>query len=147
MNFQHKDTFSSRYTATLLKMGSYSSTRMCQYWDIHKDVSILGYSLNLLSSLLTILLTCPNSDTLLCYSNEPFLTVKVMSHHREKYTCHLVSHARPQLPSCQSLSVSGGGEYNIVSGRYWGQVYSSQGRLYCAVLAYQKPTFIASTAS
>ncbi len=30
---------------------------------------------NLLSSVLTILLTCPNSDTLLCYSNDPFLTV------------------------------------------------------------------------
>ncbi len=31
--------------------------------------------LNLLSSIMTILLTCPNSDTLLCYSNDPFLTV------------------------------------------------------------------------
>ncbi len=45
---------------TLLKMGSYSSTTM------------LGQSLNLLSSILTILLTCPNNNTLLCYSNEPF---------------------------------------------------------------------------
>ncbi len=38
-------------------------------------MSVLGQSLNLLSSILTILLTCPNSDTLLCYSNDPFLTV------------------------------------------------------------------------
>ncbi len=30
-------------------------------------MSVLGQSLNLLSSILTILLTCPNSDTLLCY--------------------------------------------------------------------------------
>ncbi len=37
-------------------------------------VSVLGQSLNLLSSILTILLTCPNSDTLLCYNNDPFLT-------------------------------------------------------------------------
>ncbi len=47
---------------TLLKMGCYSSTTMCQ-------------SVNLLSCILTILLTCPNNNTLLCYSNEPFLTV------------------------------------------------------------------------
>ncbi len=45
----------------LLKIGSYSSTAMCQYWDNH---------LILLSSILTILLTCPNNNTLLCYSNE-----------------------------------------------------------------------------
>ncbi len=51
--------------ATLLKMGSYSSTTMCQYWTIA----------NLLSSILTILLTCPNNDTVLCYSNDSFLTV------------------------------------------------------------------------
>ncbi len=40
---------------------------MCQYWD----------NLNLLSSILTILLTYPNSDTLLCYSvmNDSLLTV------------------------------------------------------------------------
>ncbi len=38
-------------------------------------MSILGQSLNLLNSILTILLTCPNNNTLLCYSNEPFLTV------------------------------------------------------------------------
>ncbi len=44
---------------------SYSSTTMCQYWAI----------VNLLSSILTILLTCPNNDTLLCYSNDPFLTM------------------------------------------------------------------------
>ncbi len=30
---------------------------------------------NLLSSILTILLTCPNNDTVVCYSNDPFLTV------------------------------------------------------------------------
>ncbi len=35
----------------------------------------IGQSLNLLSSILTILLTCPNNNTLLRYSNEPFLTV------------------------------------------------------------------------
>ncbi len=35
----------------------------------------MSQSRNLLSSILTILLTCPNSDTLVCYSNEPFLTV------------------------------------------------------------------------
>ncbi len=34
-------------------------------------MSVLGQSLNLLSSILTILLTCPNSDTLVCYSNDP----------------------------------------------------------------------------
>ncbi len=39
-------------------------------------MSVLGQSLNLLSSILAILLTCPNNNTLLCYSNEPFLTVK-----------------------------------------------------------------------
>ncbi len=39
-------------------------------------VSALGQLLNLLSSILTILLTCPNNNTLLCYSNEPFLTVQ-----------------------------------------------------------------------
>ncbi len=36
----------------------------------------IGRSLNLLSSLLTILLTCLNGNTLLCYSNDPFLTLK-----------------------------------------------------------------------
>ncbi len=36
----------------------------------------LGQSLNLLSSILTIILTCPNNNTLLCYNNEPFLTVQ-----------------------------------------------------------------------
>ncbi len=46
-------------------MGSYSSTSCVR----------IGQSLNLLSSILTISLTCPNSDTLLCYSNDPFLTV------------------------------------------------------------------------
>ncbi len=60
---QDKAVKTSTGTA-LLKMGSYSSTTM----------SVLGQSLHLLSSILTILLTCPNSDTL-CYSNEPFITV------------------------------------------------------------------------
>ncbi len=46
-------------------MGSYRSTTMCQYWD----------NCYLLSRILTILLTCPNNDTVLCYSNDPFLTV------------------------------------------------------------------------
>ncbi len=50
----------------LLKMGRYSSTI---------DVSVLGQQLSLLSSILTILLTCPNNDTLLRYNNDPFLTV------------------------------------------------------------------------
>ncbi len=35
----------------------------------------IGTIANLLSSILTILLTCPNNDTLLCYSNDPLLTV------------------------------------------------------------------------
>ncbi len=35
----------------------------------------IGKFLNLLSSILTNLLTCPNNNTLLCYSNKPFLTV------------------------------------------------------------------------
>ncbi len=39
------------------------------------DVSVLGQSLTLLSSTLTILLICHNNDTLLCYGNNPFLTV------------------------------------------------------------------------
>ncbi len=52
-------------TAALLKMGCYSST----------TVLVLGQLLSLLSSILTILLTCPNSDTWLCNSNDPFLTV------------------------------------------------------------------------
>ncbi len=38
-------------------------------------MSVLGQSLSLLRSILTILLTCPNSDTLLCCSNNTFLTV------------------------------------------------------------------------
>ncbi len=48
-------------------MGSYSSTT--------KYVSI-GTIANLLNSILTILLTCPNNDTVLCYSNDSFLTVQ-----------------------------------------------------------------------
>ncbi len=44
-----------------LQRYSYSSTTI---------MSVLGQSLN--CSILTILLTCPNSNTLLCYSNDPF---------------------------------------------------------------------------
>ncbi len=42
-------------------------------------MTLLGQLLNLLSSILTILLTCPNNDTSMCYSNNP-LTVKVLIH-------------------------------------------------------------------
>ncbi len=42
---------------------------------MYSSTMVLGQLLNLLSSILTILLTCPNSDALLCYSNDPFLTV------------------------------------------------------------------------
>ncbi len=45
----------------------------CLKWVV-ADVSELGQSLNLLSSILIMLLTCPDSDTLLCYNNSPFLT-------------------------------------------------------------------------
>ncbi len=38
-------------------------------------MSVFGQSCNLLSSILTILLTCPNSGTWLCYSNDTFLAV------------------------------------------------------------------------
>ncbi len=44
----------------------------------YNAVSVLGQLLNLLSSILTILLSCPNSDTLLSYSNDLFLTVYVI---------------------------------------------------------------------
>ncbi len=37
----------------------------------------IGKIASLLRSILTILLTCPNNDTLLCYSNDPLLTVYV----------------------------------------------------------------------
>ncbi len=36
---------------------------------------VLGQSLNLLRSILNILLTCPNSDTLLSYSNTATITL------------------------------------------------------------------------
>ncbi len=43
-------------------------------------MSLLRLSLNLLRSILTILLTCPNSDTLLCYSNDHYyITVHVLT--------------------------------------------------------------------
>ncbi len=44
-------------------------------YGTHNIVSVLGQSLNLLSSILTILLTCPSSDISLWYSNDTFLTV------------------------------------------------------------------------
>ncbi len=40
-----------------------------------KNVPVLGQSPNLLSGILTILLKYTNSDTLLCCSSDPFLTV------------------------------------------------------------------------
>ncbi len=46
--------------STLLKMGHYSNTM------VHQK---LGQLLKLQSSILTILLTCPNNDTSLCYCN------------------------------------------------------------------------------
>ncbi len=57
-------------TRSLLKMGSY---------NVAHTVLVLGQSLNLLSSILTILLTCPNNDTLLCCSNDLFLTVLLVT--------------------------------------------------------------------
>ncbi len=40
-------------------------------------MSVLGQPLYLLSSILTILLTCPNSDTLVCYSNDPVYSLSL----------------------------------------------------------------------
>ncbi len=54
-------------------------------------MSVLGQSLNLLSSILTILLTCPNSDTLVCYSNDPFLTVQIIPRKHGGPLCFLAS--------------------------------------------------------
>ncbi len=42
----------------------------------HTDVLVSGQLLNLLSSILTILLTCPSRDTLFCYSG-----VSIVSKH------------------------------------------------------------------
>ncbi len=64
----------SYFVHALLKMGSYSSTTMCQ----------IGTIANLLDSILTILLICPNNDTVLCYSNDPFLTVQERVKVRQK---------------------------------------------------------------
>ncbi len=50
-------------------------------------MSVLGQSLNLLSSILTILLTCPDSNTLLCYSNDPFLTVRGVGSYYDTVFC------------------------------------------------------------
>ncbi len=49
----------------------YNIIRISLQWRNHITI----YIANLLSSILTILLTCPNNDTLLCYSNDPLLTV------------------------------------------------------------------------
>ncbi len=49
----------------------YSYTVINGQLQQHNNVSVLGQLLDLLSSILTILLTCPNNDTLLCYSNNP----------------------------------------------------------------------------
>ncbi len=53
-------------------MGSYSSITMCQYWD--NDNHLIYWAVYY------ILLTCPNSDTLLCYISNP-----------EYYICFFVS--------------------------------------------------------
>ncbi len=50
---------------TLLKMGHYYST----------TVLLLGHVSKIVSILLSKLSDCPNTDTLLCYYNYPFLTV------------------------------------------------------------------------
>ncbi len=71
-----------------VKMGSYSSITMCQYWD------------NLLSSILTIILTCPNNNTLLCYSNEPFLTVNVRTN------LHAITLSLPPSEAVELLGIS-----------------------------------------
>ncbi len=42
-------------------------------------MSVLGQSLNLLSSILIILLICPNSNTLLCYSKSHRYLLQVAS--------------------------------------------------------------------
>ncbi len=77
--------------ATPHQLGRYSSTTICHYRTITyftekytvyftcpNSDTLMCYSsdpflLNLLRSILTILLTCPNSDALLCYSNDPFI--------------------------------------------------------------------------
>ncbi len=61
----------------------------CPFWELYSNRTVLlkwvvtvaqrcvsiGTNANLLSSILTISLTCPNNDTVFCYSNDPFLTV------------------------------------------------------------------------
>ncbi len=59
----------------LKQVPTYSLTVKSGQLQYHNDVSVFEQSLSLLRSILTILLTCPNSDTLLCYSNNPFLAV------------------------------------------------------------------------
>ncbi len=54
-----------RPLAVPVMLVTYSSTTMCRYCRDQQ-------SLNLLSSILTILLTCPNTDSQLCYSNDQF---------------------------------------------------------------------------
>ncbi len=63
-------------------------------------MSVLGQSLNLLSSILTILLICPNSDTLLCYSNDPFLTVLWV-----RLTRHIDYRILLRWPCCRKCTI------------------------------------------
>ncbi len=65
--------------------------------------------LNLLRSILTILLTCPNSNTLLCYSNDPFLAVRLLmlmacfnQDHAWKVKCFLYHRLRGTRFHCTS---------------------------------------------
>ncbi len=51
---------------TLLEMGRYT---------VAQPFVSIGTIANLVSSILTILLTYPNNDTVLCYGSDPFLTV------------------------------------------------------------------------
>ncbi len=55
---------------TLLKTSSYQ-----QYSNTNAVSLLMGQSLILLNSILTILLTCPNNDTWLCYCKYSFLIV------------------------------------------------------------------------
>ncbi len=48
---------------------------VCVWGLVTVTQRLLRQLLSLLSSILTILLTCPNSDSMLCYTNDPFLTV------------------------------------------------------------------------
>ncbi len=65
-SFLHKVHIQAYTYAFTVKKGIVTVAQRC--------VSI-GTIANLLSSIVTILLTCPNIGTLLCYSNDPFVTV------------------------------------------------------------------------